>query len=341
MSPKAYTATWLGLLAVPAFVWYLVTLGPVRSVAFNMVTPEAIYLANLREPELACRTLRFRRPEAIVVGDSHTYAAWDFAELERRLGLRLGACALGGLYAETVPTLLDYILREVPRPRQIILGLSPRMFWESPTKQEQVDFHNYLLKTMEQDASAFVRRAVLGKALPRDGESEAIARHASRIDALDEGSIVARLDRSTGTIKTLKDWNARLNDLRFAADPVKSGQQICQSVRASGANLWVLHVPESPYLEARYSQEVWQRYGQAVKALAPCAEKVLLDPASSYGLGNRHYVNRQLLDSHDYAVWQMQAPLGDDLAFDADHLNPVGARFFTRKALERFRTRAP
>lgn len=341
MSPKVYTTTWLLLLAAPAFAWYLVTLGPVRGLTFDVVAPDAVYLANLREPEIACRTLRFRRPEVIVLGDSHTYAAWDFAELERRLRLRVGACALGGLYAESVPALLAYALRETLRPRRIVLGLSPRMFWESPTKQEQIDFHDYLLKTMEQDASAFVRRAIFGQALPRDGESEAIGRHASRIEALDEASVGARLDRSRGSIKTLREWITRLGELRFAAYPPHLGEQVCRLVQAAGATLWVLHVPESPYLEAHYSREVWERYGQAIKALAPCAGKVLLDPATSYGLGNRHYVNRQLLDSHDYAAWHLQVPLSDDLAFDADHLNPVGARLFTGKVLDRLGVHQP
>jgi len=332
---KAYAMGWLCFLALPAFAWYLATLGPLRALAFGLVAPEPVYLANLREPELACRTLALRRADVVVLGDSHSYAAWDFAELERRLQQRVGACSPGGLYAESVPGLLQYAIATSPDAKRVILGLSPRMFWESPTKQEQLDFHVYLFKTLSPDVVPFIRRAFLRKALPHDDEAQAIRRHEARIEALNEAAIAARLDRSRQTIRTLRDWNDRLKDVRFAPGFDAIAQDICAKVRAANLHLWVLHVPESPYLEARYSKETWDRYRHAVNALKPCAEKILLDEARTYGLGNRHYVNRQLKDEHEYTGWGLSTPISDDLAFDADHLNPVGARLFTRNVLDR------
>ena len=177
--------------------------------------------------------------------------------------------------------------------------------------------------------------------LPRDDESEAVRRHQSRIEALDESALKAQLERSTKTVRSLRDWRERLERVQFASDSADVARKICAVVRASGARLWVLHIPESPYLEARYPREIWERYAQAVNALAPCAEKLLLDRATSYGLGNRHYVNRPLKDTHDYASWKQPIPLADDVAFDADHLNPVGARRFTARLLDRVGVEGP
>ena len=334
---KAYTLGWLLLLALPAFAWYLVVQGPLRSAAFRLVTPEQTYLANLRESELACKTLALRRPEVLVLGDSHSYAAWDFGGLERGLGRRVGACALGGLYAESVPELMDYALRAAPQAKDIVLGLSPRMFWESPTRKNQIDFHRQLFGTMTPDAAPFVLQAIGRKRLPYDDEAAAVLRHGSRLESLDEVAVAARLELSPQSIRTLRDWSERLRDVKYVPELSRTAQEICGIVRAAGLRLWVLHIPESPYLEARYSAAVWEQYRNEVDALRPCAQRIVLDRAVSYALGNRHYVNRQLKDEHDYAGWSSTVPLSDDLAFDADHLNPVGARLFTPRVLDRMR----
>jgi hypothetical protein len=43
-----------------------------------------------------------------------------------------------------------------------------------------------------------------------------------------------------------------------------------------------------------------------------------------------------LKDAHDYGKWSRPGPLTEDLDFDADHLNPVGAGKFTRAVLAKF-----
>ena len=332
---RHYVQGWIVLLALPGFLWYAVTLGPLRAAAFNAVTSERSYLANLREPELACRSLSLRRPRVVVIGDSHSYAGWNFSQLQRTLERRVGACAIGGLYADSLPALIDFVAEAADDAKLLVLGLSPRMFWDSPTKQAQMEHHSALIASLTPNARPFFRRAVLGEPLPYDGEYGSIARHAKLIESLDENAISDRLSESRDTILSLRDWAKRLEDVRTTSVADKVVPAICDAVRRSGARLWVVHVPESPYLESRYSPEVWHAYRSAIDALSPCAERILVAPARALDLGNRHYVNRALDDAHDYAAWRRPGAIHDEKAFDADHLNPVGAERFTREALSR------
>lgn len=335
MTARGYVTCWFMLVAVPVLAWYLPTLDPVKGLVFGMAVPETVYLANLREPQFGCQNLSLRRPEAIVVGDSHSYAGWDFAQLERKLGQRIGACALGGLYAESVLALLDYVLRSSPDAKLVILGYSPRMFWDLPTKMKQIEHHRQVIRLMTPRGTAFLRHVILRQALPHDGEAAAIARHRDRIEILAETEVAIRLAESQHSIRTLRDWTRRLAESRHTAEPDSLARDICKRIRSANVRLWVLHIPESPHLESRYSHDVWRSYRASIDSLAPCAEMVLADQAVSYGLGNRHYVNRYLRDNLDYGIWTRPGPLVDDSAFDADHLNPVGASRFTREALSK------
>ncbi len=295
-----------------------------------------MYLANLRTSLVSCESLTLRRPEAIVIGDSHSYADWDFAELQRGLGQRLGACALGGLYVDSVPMLVDYVLQSSPGATTLILGLSPRMFWESPSRKEQIDSHVRLIPSLKPNAAPYVRRVLFGEPLPYDLEAEAVRRHTDRLESLDEGAILERLAESQQSIRTLRDWNQRLGESRHMPEADRPVADVCRIVRAHKLRLLVLHMPESPYLEARYPEEVWRAYLAAMRSFDRCAEKVIVEKAVSYGLGNRHYINRELKDTHNYGKWGRPGPLTDDLDFDADHLNPVGAGKFTRAVLAKF-----
>src|SRR5262249_30841889 len=149
MGARAYALSWLLLLMLPGCAWYLASTGPVRAIAFRAAMPEGSYLLSLRDSTLACESLGLRKPQAAVIGDSHSYAGWDFAALQAGLGERLGGCALGGLYIETVPLLLGHVLHASPGLRTVVLGLSPRMFWESPSKQEQINAHRRLIPAMK------------------------------------------------------------------------------------------------------------------------------------------------------------------------------------------------
>jgi hypothetical protein len=330
-----YILAWLLLVALPGSTWYLVTTGPLRAVAFRVVVPESAYLANLRSSRMSCESVALRRPQAVVIGDSHSYAGWDFAELQRRLGLRIGSCALGGLYLETVPQLVDYVAASSPEATLLILGLAPRLFWESPTKKEQVASHRKLLSSMKQDAAPYLSRLISNRPLPYDREVAAVARQANRIEALDERVIAARLAQSEQAILSLRLWVERLAVPRRTLDLSATVGEICGRVRTHNLRLWVLHIPESPWLEARYPDHVWEGYVSGLKALSSCAEKVVADKAMSFGLGNRHYVNRDLRDDHDYGWWEGTGSMADDRPFDADHLNPVGAARFTKEVLGR------
>src|SRR5579859_5381373 len=53
---------------------------------------ESDYLAALRDSHLGCKTIAYRAPDIAFVGDSHSYAGWDYAELQRALpGRKVGA----------------------------------------------------------------------------------------------------------------------------------------------------------------------------------------------------------------------------------------------------------
>lgn len=338
---RTYVVCWLTVVLLPAAAYYAVFAGPLSGFFFQLVVDESSYLASMRAPEMGCRTVWMRKPELLILGDSHSYAAWDFSALEHSTRLRVGSCALGGLYLESLPALMDTVFRPGVRPSVIVLGLSPRMFWESPTKAEQISFHTLLFGKLSSQPAPYLLSRLLGYPLPFEDEAERATKESPRIEQLDEAAIAARLAASESNLPTLVAWRERLARPTYSGAAGRIAPLICERVRAFGARLWLIHIPESPYLETKYPAGVLEKYRKEVNEFNSCASRVALNNAIDYGLGNRHYVNRELDPTLDLSAWDRQGPMTDSRYFDADHMNPIGARVFTMSLLKKLQLEPP
>lgn len=291
------------------------------------------YLASLYgNGGVGCRTLRLRTPRVVFLGDSHTYAGWRLDEVETLLGVPVGSCPLGALYAEVMPHLIDMIADQRLAPDLVVLGLSPRMFWESPTKASQIEEHERVLRTLDLEVPPLLeimRGTWLMGAHQRLDAS--LARHAPLIENLDEQALDAALRRGRISPAAVATWRQRIGENRWNFQSRHLARAVCDRIVARGLRLAVVHIPESPFLESLYSRRDWSEYEAILGELSACAAVVVADRAPAYGLGNRHYVNRGLADTFRYDT--LTEAGGDHM--DPDHMNLVGATVFSRQAAEK------
>jgi hypothetical protein len=327
----------LTIIAILPMVVLVAARDAVGVMAFGWLTNDSDYLAAIRNSDLGCRTLRMRRAEVVAVGDSHTYAAWDFEQLGDAMRARVGACALGGLYVETVPSILQGISRLPTRPRLVLLGLSPRMFWDSPTREQQTRANLDIVKEIDVGIAPTIETTsqLLAARGQRDRLASAIAQRELGLNELALHTIEDGLDRAGARLPTLDNWIQRLGDTKITTAAREAVKKICSAAVELKIPLVVIHLPESPYLEGMYPPGAWTEYVDMLAGLAACARHVIAEPARSFGLSNRDYVDRFLVSDPSYSLWRSQIPLVDGRVFDPDHMNPLGARRFTREIILR------
>lgn len=271
----------LVLIAILPMATFVVARDAVGALAFDWLTADGDYLAAIRNSDLACRTLRMRRAEVVAIGDSHSYAAWDFEQLAEATRARMGACALGGLYVETVPSMLQSMSRLPTRPRLLILGLSPRMFWDSPTKNQQIRANLDVIKEIDDGTAPTVETTSLLLAArgQRARLENAIAEREVGLKELAIEMIEARLDQTGAKLHTLDNWLQRLSDTKVTGAAREAVKQICDTVMRLQIPLLVVHLPESPYLERMYPSGAWEEYVEVLSGFAVCARSLSSGPA--------------------------------------------------------------
>jgi hypothetical protein len=315
----------------------------VASESYRWIIREDDYLPSLRYGDFGCRTLFLRQPEIVFAGDSHSYAGWHFPEVGPKLRARIGGCMMGGLYLESFIALLD-AMRHLPPVRMVIFGASPRMFWVAPDKDEQIRSN---IKAL--DGVVYNRQSVLdglqnARVLPTTAQTyaQSIAAEESKIAALSETDLGQQLSASRETFATIRGWMVRLEEPPMSTDvTAQLVRTICTKIRELGTSLVVIHIPESPFIEGLYSASRWDGYVAKMSLFQECATKIIVERTAYYHLGNRHYVNREFVNSLDYGVFARKEPLTDPNYFDPDHLNRFGAIEFSNIALRTLGLRAP
>lgn len=323
----AILTVYLGIMLIPPFQIH-------NQIATRYVDAHRLdYLASLYgNGATGCRTLRLAAPRVVFLGDSHSYTGWRLDEVENVLGVPVGSCPLGALYAEVIPDLIDMVADQRRPPGLVVLGLSPRMFWESPNKASQLEEHRRVFRTLDLEVpplAEIVRGTWLKGAHQRLEES--LARHGPLIEKLDEQSLTDALRRGRVSPLLMAAWVRRIEENRWNLQSRLHARAICDRAVARGIQLAVVHIPESPFLESLYSRRAWDEYGGILGELSACAAVVVADHASAYGIGNRHYVNRGLAESLNY---DSLIEAGGEYV-DPDHMNLVGATVFSRQAAER------
>jgi hypothetical protein len=333
--PGRYLSILAALAFLPTFLIQGVVLSaPLKRAVLSFVGEEN-YLESLRNSNQGCKTLLLESPDIVFIGDSHSYAAWDFVRIARATGANIGGCMLGGLFVDSLPHLLAFVDRMPSLPRHIILGTSPRMFWNELHRPEQLAAHISILDSLATFQWTFPQfielvsetKGTRSKALDRLQAHEAPIKH------LDERAVEARLDQSIDTLTALDAWQKLLAQPPLPRDTVLNATQAtCDAIKRTGMKFSLIHIPESPYLEARYSERQRADYAANLALFQHCSDRIVLHFASDYGLQNIDFVNR-MLDDIRYESFQSPEPLRDPRLFNLDHMNPLGARRFTDIAL--------
>jgi hypothetical protein len=348
--PVVYVAVILVLSFVPAAYYRLAPemmvtpiVNLVASQSYRWIVREDDYLASLRYGDFGCRTLFLRRPEIVFAGDSHSYAGWHFPDVGPKLRARIGGCMMGGFYLESFIALLD-AMRHLPPPRTVILGASPRMFWVAPDKDEQIRANIKAIDGVVYNRQSFLAGLQEARVLPITAGAyvQSISAEESKIAALSETDLAQQLAASRETFVTIRAWIVRLEEPPMSMNATAQlVHTICSKIREMGTSLAVIHIPESPFLEGLYSASRWNDYVAKMSLFRECATRVVVDRTADYNLGNRHYANRELVDSLDYGVFARKQPLENPYYFDPDHLNRLGAIVFSNIAMRRLRLGSP
>jgi hypothetical protein len=315
----------------------------VASQSYRSIVREDDYLASLRYGDFSCRTLFLRRPEIVFVGDSHSYAGWNFPDVGAKLRARIGGCMMGGLYIESFIDLLD-AMRHLPPIRTVVFGASPRMFWLAPDKAEQIRANTKALADVVYNRQSFLVGLQEARALPTTAGAyaQSIATEGPKIASLSETDLAQQLAASRETFATIRAWIVRLDEPAMPLDATAQlVHAVCTKIRELGTSLVVIHIPESPYIEALYSANRWDDYVAKMSLFRECATPVIVERTAYYNLGNRHYVNRELVNSLDYDVFARKRPLENPYYFDPDHLSRFGAMMFSNTAIHRLQLSRP
>lgn len=299
------------------------------------------YLANLHgNSEFGPATFLNRRAKVLVIGDSHSYAGFDYNELARGLGTgSISACAMGGFYADTLPELARIMREHDYRPAIIIYGFSYRQLFEGKNKKAQLAQHKRALEperfpSLKAAARSLWTSVLLlvdrERAMPRSAELDDanIALNAAHIKALHQQDPGRMADRAGHP--GLRVWDGVIAAATISEAQRDNLASLCALVRETGAELYVVGVPESPELERRYPEPLLRQGRETVAELESCARVSRLLSSRAWGLGDEHFVNRGLKQGYDYARWERPDFRPDVQDFDPDHMNQVGARVFTK-----------
>ena len=342
---RTYAIVMIGLVALASAVLFVGTAyfdsDKVLSRKVATLSSED-YLANLREStEFGCRTFLDRRADILFVGDSHSYAGFDFDSMATRLGTdSISACVLGGFYLESFPLIVEAMRRRDYFPKVIVLGASPRQFVEGRDKADALAVHKfylehrYTLRDFVQDvAEGRLGRATVALDKSYAGQIASLADLQEHLTGLTEADAVRYIELNPN--KAYRDWMAWTAFAKFTPDVSTKIDAMCRLVAANHALLYVVDIPESPFLRSRiYSDAVRQGYASVLARFAGCATTVISEPADYYGLTDRDFFDRSLNENFDVTRIERgeKLPPGApeaDTDYDLDHMNLIGAERFT------------
>lgn len=295
------------------------------------------YLAKLNDRDTyGCKNSIRVDPDVLIFGDSHAYTGLNFNILAQEFGTqKIATCTLGSMFVESVLFALQHYESLGELPRNIIYATSTRAFWEERKKQEMLFSHKAQIRAIDSGDLIFSLQNLFAYLSRRDkGEYrdalQKLETHTPLIEAVDEDLLWSALRDSEAVISGLNIWKRRIAEAEFTPDAEKVIREIGELVERNNLNLYVIALPESPWLEREYPAWIRERYHELLRSFEPYAKEVLIYTAAEAGLGNRHFINRSLSGGYDYSKWRSEV-FQDDGDFDADHMGGVGAVIFTRK----------
>jgi hypothetical protein len=343
---RKYSLISLGLVATASIFLFAGTayFSPARMLRTTVESLSTVdYLSNLHgRTEFGCRTFLEKRPDILFVGDSHTYSAFRFDVIGQALDARISACALGGFYVESMPLIFDVMKAADFFPKVIVLGASPRQFIEGRDKQSAIETHKFYLST-KYTVRDFIQDLITGKlgqgviepGLSHAADERMVAGNRDRFARLNAASATAYIARNHN--RAYDSWRMWVHNAAFTADLHQKIDRLCEVVRENHSALYVIDIPESPYLRTEiYSEDIRRGYQDILRYFSSCAQKVITEPAAYYDLDDRYFLNRNMLDDFDFDKIARGEKLGGDnsgrdVDYDLDHMNIVGASLFSAR----------
>jgi hypothetical protein len=313
---------------------------------------ETDYLLRLRDTHLGCETITYRDPEVVFLGDSHTYAGWDYLTMQQRLRpYKVGSCALAGMFPENLADFAGLVRVAGLSSRFVIFGIQPRMFWDVPERGDRVARARRMMSEVREARESLPALAT-GRWRQIDpfvgasaSERDKIARLREASGTLDEHIVDASLAANERTLHALDFWLGYVRDGRPFPSVEDVVNDVCNATERAGFRLGVVYIPESRWLNQRYTPEQRQEFVRHAELFRRCADWIDLSAFEAMGFENRHFVNRYLVDNYPYAAWNDMSTAHQWIAeneverrwqfFDPDHMNASGAGAFTAHMLPR------
>jgi hypothetical protein len=307
---------------------------------------ERDYLLGMRDTHLGCKTLTYRDPQLAFLGDSHSYAGWDYLGLQERLrSAVIGNCALAGMFPENIEDFVNLVTAAGLSTRYVVFGIQPRMFWDVPERPDRIERARKMMIEVREPRENLPAMATghwrqidpfIGTAQTAPGKIDRLADAAKQLD----GAVVDRaLAASEHDLYALNFWLGYVNE----GGPLKQAPEVvhraCQAVRRAGIHLGVVYIPESRWLNQHYTAAQRADFIRNARLFNECADWVDLAAFESMGYDNRDFVNRYLVDNYPYTGWQDLAVARRWISeqdverrwqfFDPDHMSAAGAREFS------------
>jgi hypothetical protein len=307
---------------------------------------ERDYLLRLRDTHLGCKTLAYRDPQLAFLGDSHSYAGWDYELLQDRLRpATIGNCALAGMFPENIEDFVKLVIASGLSTRYVVFGIQPRMFWDVPERPDRVARARKMMIEVREPRENLKSMATgtwrqidqfVGAAQTETGK---IDRLVDAARALDTGTVDRSLAKGEQDLYALSFWLGYVNDGGPLKDVAAIVQRSCTAIRRAGLHLGVVYIPESRWLNQHYTPVQREDFIRNARLFSECADWIDVSAFEAMGYDNRYFVNRYLVDNYPYAGWQDLAVaerwIGEQDVerrwqfFDPDHMSAAGAREFS------------
>lgn len=310
------------------------------------------YLVSLRsEKQVGCLSFYEKKNDILVLGDSHSYTAIDFFKLSDLAGTtKISSCTMGGLYFDSLVELMEKLPSFKSLPTNIIYGLSLRQFTTGSDREKQVKEHGRLISMMGMNAQnvflkikenleALVKQFALGASLVtvRQKSLDYWQPIFSAMNATDVNDVFEQLHHPAK-----ENWRKYIKQLKFLDSNQSNIQRFCDVIQKNNINLFLVDLPESPYVQKMYRPEDLQTYAQIIQQLSVCAKKVVRFSHEQWGIDGRFFLNRDLNTKFDFKELHRgldKTPADRKaLAFDLDHPNLLGAQIITQKMFEEIKT---
>lgn len=302
------------------------------------------YLFRMRDTHLGCMTLQYRPADIVFIGDSHSYAGYDYELLQARLSPAIvGNCAFSGMFPENVIHFLTEARRSGLLPKLLIFGISPEMFWEDLDSLDRIARAYREIKRLNDS------RENLGAILTerfkvlvdfRKVDDLKIARRDFNIGIqnLSEGTIERFFQRYSNGIYPIDYWSNVIANGKPNPKGTAVIEKICAAAKSNQVRLGVVYIPESRWMLSRFSAEQRQAFRDVMQKFS-CADWVDFS-FSQNGGPNIWYVNRYAIKNYPYEAWNdPDAAVAWNRSveerrwqfFDPDHMNPMGAAAFSER----------